>query len=52
MLLGIFFVVGIGFLGWCAFAASSKERDINRRIASELNRTGAWDEHSRNPRFW
>ncbi len=51
MLLGISLSIAVSFLGWCVFSASSKRRDINRRIASELNRAGVWDEHPRNQRF-
>ena len=51
MLLGIFLTAVISSLGWCVFSASSKERILNRRIASELNRAGAWDEQPRNQRF-
>ena len=51
MILGIFSVVGVSFLGWCVYCASCKERILNKRIASELNRVGAWDEHPRNQRF-
>ena len=51
MLLGISLSVAVSFLGWCMFCASAKRRDINRRIASELNRAGVWDEHPRNQRF-
>lgn len=51
MLLGIFLTVVISSLGWCFYCASSKERILNRRIASELNRAGVWDEQPRNQRF-
>jgi hypothetical protein len=48
MLLVIFLTVAVGSLGWCVFCTISRERDLNRRIASELNRAGVWDEHPRN----
>ena len=51
MLFGVFLSVAVSSLGWCVYCASSKERSLNRRIASELNRAGAWDEQPRNQRF-
>lgn len=51
MLFGIFLAVAVSSLGWCMFCADSRGRSLNRRIASELNRTKVWDEHPRNQRF-
>ena len=47
MLLGIFLSIAVSFLGWCVFSASSKRRDIDRRIALELNRARVWDKDQR-----
>ena len=43
MLIGVCAVSVLGFVGWAAFSASIKDRELNRRIASELNRSGAWE---------
>ncbi len=44
MLLGMFFTVVLAFLGWGLCCSSYKKRDLNSRIALELNRARAWDQ--------
>jgi hypothetical protein len=47
MFLGIFLTATVSFLGWGVYCSSSKKRDLNQRIALELNRARVWDKDQR-----